>query len=140
MKPLTCTGIYKNLIAISIILEYNIMEVIVPFRQRHCDEVIRMRKTERKEKKHRKSMRIIALVLVIACLGLGFKTWQVHQEIEEYAVVQEEVSKQISEAEKLQEDIREKLEYQKSDAFIEDIARDKLGLIFENEIIFKKGH
>ena len=78
------------------------MEVIVPFRQRHCDEVIRMRKTERKEKKHRKSMRIIALVLVIACLGLGFKTWQVRQEIEEYAVVQEEVSKQISEAEKLQ--------------------------------------
>lgn len=116
------------------------MEVIVPFRQRHCDEVKQMRKIEKKEKKHRKSMRIIALVLVIACLGLGFKTWQVRQEIEEYAVVQEEVSKQISEAEKMQEDIREKLEYQKSDAFIEDIARDKLGLIFENEIIFKKGH
>ena len=45
----------------------------------------------------------------------------------------------ISEAEKLQEDIREKLDYQKSPAFIEDIAREKLGLIFENEIIFKRG-
>lgn len=98
-----------------------------------------MQKTRKKEKKHGKSMRIIALVLVIACLGLGYKTFQVHQEIEEYAVVQEEVDKQISEAQKLQEDIRERLEYQKSDAFIEDIARDKLGLIFENEIIFKKG-
>ena len=103
------------------------------------DGVNGMRKTEKKERKHRKSMRIIALVLVIACLGLGVKTWQVHQEIGEYAVVQEEVSKQISEAEKLQEDIREKLDYQKSAAFIEDIAREKLGLIFENEIIFKRG-
>ena len=111
----------------------------MPFRQRHFDEVNWMRKTEKKERKHKKSMRIIALVLVTACLGLGFKTWQVHQQIEEYAVVQEEVSKQISEAEKLQDDIREKLEYQKSPAFIEDIAREKLGLIFENEIIFKRG-
>ena len=125
--------------AFFIVLEYNSMEEIVPFRQRHCDEVNWMRKTEKKERKHRKSMRIIALVLVTACLGLGFKTWQVHQQIEEYAVVQEEVSKQISEAEKLQEDIREKLDYQKSAAFIEDIAREKLGLIFENEIIFKTG-
>ena len=115
------------------------MEEIVPFRHRHCDEVNWMRKTEKKERKHKKSMRIIALVLVTACLGLGFKTWQVHQQIEEYAVVQEEVSKQISEAEKLQDDIREKLDYQKSPAFIEDIAREKLGLIFENEIIFKRG-
>lgn len=111
----------------------------MPFRQRHFDEVDCMRKTEKKEKKHRKSMRIIALVLVTACLGLGVKTWQVHQQIDEYAVVQEEVNEQISEAQKLQEDIRERLEYQKSAAFIEDIAREKLGLIFENEIIFKKG-
>ena len=58
------------------------MEEIVPFRHRHCDEVNWMRKTEKKERKHKKSMRIIALVLVTACLGLGFKTWQVHQQIE----------------------------------------------------------
>ena len=37
-----------------------------------------------------------------------------------------------------QKAIEEKAAYQKTDAYIEDLARDKLGLVHENEIIFKK--
>ena len=51
---------------------------------------------------------------------------------------QQEVTAQIEEEKKNQEAILEKVEYLRSDAYIEDLAREKLGLIYDNEIIFKK--
>ena len=38
----------------------------------------------------------------------------------------------------IQKAIEEQAEYQKTDAYIEDLAREKLGLVHEDEIIFKK--
>ena len=48
------------------------------------------------------------------------------------------IQKQIEDEEENQKAIEEKAAYQKTDAYIEDLARDKLGLVHENEIIFKK--
>ena len=62
-------------------------------------------------------------------------------EAKSYQQMKEEIVEQIADEEKNQEVILEKIEYLKSDAFIEDLAREKLGLIYEDEIIFKKqGH
>lgn len=36
-----------------------------------------------------------------------------------------------------QEDIKEQAEYRKTDQYIEDVAREKFGLVYDNEIIFK---
>lgn len=39
--------------------------------------------------------------------------------------------------EKEQEKIKEKKQYMETDKYIEDIAREKFGLVYEDEIIFK---
>ena len=38
---------------------------------------------------------------------------------------------------KEQEQIKEQKEYRKTDQYVEDVAREKFGLVYDNEIVFK---
>ena len=51
---------------------------------------------------------------------------------------QEAIASLNTEIASIQKAIEEQAEYQKTDAYIEDLAREKLGLVHEDEIIFKK--
>ena len=82
----------------------------------------------RRRSKHRGSMKVITVIVVMMCCMFGFFTWQNTQKSKQYALIEQNLQKQIE----------EKAAYQKTDAYIEDLARDKLGLVHENEIIFKK--
>ena len=74
----------------------------------------------------------------VLCGVFGVFTWQNTQKSEQYALVQENLQQQIDDEEENQKAIEEQAEYQKTDAYIEDLAREKLGLVHEDEIIFKK--
>ena len=54
-----------------------------------------------------------------------------------YQVQKAELEQQIKDEEIRAEDIEKMREYVDSDEFIEKMARDKLGLVYEDEIIFK---
>ena len=97
------------------------------------------RQAGRKHKsKHRGSMRVITVIVVIMCCVFGFFTWQNSQKSRQYALIQENLQKQIADEEENQKAIEEKAAYMKTNAYIEDLAREKLGLVHEDEIIFKK--
>ena len=72
------------------------------------------RPVRKRRSKHKGSMKIITLIVLMLCGVFGVFTWQNTQKSEQYALVQ------------------------KTDAYIEDLAREKLGLVHEDEIIFKK--
>ncbi len=91
-----------------------------------------------KASKHKGSMKVISVILLLVCGSFWYQTWQTRQETKEYALVQEDLQGQIAEAQENQKVIEEMADYLKSDAYIEDLAREKLGLIYKNEIIFKK--
>ena len=88
--------------------------------------------------KHLGSVRLILVLLLVISSALWLRTWSVHRETLEVVQAQEKVTAQIEEEKRNQEAIQEKVDYLRSDAYIEDLAREKLGLIYENEIIFKK--
>ena len=48
-----------------------------------------------------------------------------------------ELQEQIKEEEKRAEDIAEYEKYTQTKKYIEDVAKDKLGLVYEGEIVFK---
>jgi cell division protein DivIC len=83
-------------------------------------------------------MRIISVILLFICGSLLFQTWQTHQQTEAYALVEEDLNKQIEEEQERKQSLEDMSEYLNSDAYIEDMAREKLGLVYDNEIIFKK--
>ncbi len=87
---------------------------------------------------HNGSVRIIAVLLIIVCALIGFRTVQISRETETYNVMAGEYEEEIREAYEEQDAIRSSLEYINSKEYIEDMAREKLGLVYDNEIIFKK--
>ena len=92
------------------------------------------RSVRKRRSKHKGSMKIITLIVLVLCGVFGVFTWQNTQKSEQYALVQENLQQQIDDEEENQKAIEE----QKTDAYIEDLAREKLGLVHEDEIIFKK--
>ena len=92
------------------------------------------RSVKKRRSKHKGSMKIITLIVLVLCGVFGVFTWQNTQKSEQYALVQENLQQQIDDEEENQKAIEEQAEYQK----IEDLAREKLGLVHEDEIIFKK--
>lgn len=96
------------------------------------------RPVRKRRSKHKGSMKIITLIVLVLCGVFGVFTWQNTQKSEQYALVQENLQQQIDDEEENQKAIEEQAEYQKTDAYIEDLAREKLGLVHEDEIIFKK--
>ncbi len=96
------------------------------------------RKRKKKSSAQSTSMKVITVLLIFACACVGFRTWQVKQQTASYAVMAEELETEIEAANEEQVSIREKLEYITTDEYIVDLAREKLGLIYDNELIFKK--
>ena len=73
---------------------------------------------------------LLAIVLLVACIPLAKK---LHQRREQEAILREQL-----EAEKQREEELDELEeYVGTDEYVEDVARDKMGMIKENEIIFE---
>ena len=86
----------------------------------------------RRRLKHRGSMKVITVIVaddVLQCSA--FFTWQNTQKSKQYALIEQNLQKQIEDEEENQKAIEEKAAYQKTDAYIEDLAREKLGLVHE---------
>ena len=92
------------------------------------------RSVRKRRSKHKGSMKVITLIVLVLCGVFGVFTWQNTQKSEQYALVQENLQQQIDDEEENQKAIEEQAEYQKTDAYIEDLAREKLGLV-HNDIL-----
>ena len=77
---------------------------------------------------------IIFMVFFVSAVGLNL-TFQ----LEKYLQIKSDVAavqKQIDEEHSKNESLKDKKEYYKSDEYIEEVARDQLGLIMPDEKVF----
>ena len=100
--------------------------------------------TKRKGKKKRKKrilapyMKLVIALVMICCAGILANTFRISRQIAQYEAVRQEVNTRISEEKAEQEELKAKVSEMGSDSYIEQQAREKLGLVYDNEIIFKK--
>lgn len=93
-------------------------------------------------KKRPRKKRRTGLYLVIVVVGMFMTTlfvqgYGLKNNCEKLATEQTQLIEKKKSLEKEQEQIKEKSEYMKTDKYIEDVAREKFGLVYDNEIIFK---
>lgn len=79
---------------------------------------------------------IIILTLII-CTTLTYKRSELKTEEKEYSKQIAELEKEKKEATKRAEELKDYKEYVKTDEYIEEVAREKLGLVYKDEIIFE---
>lgn len=92
---------------------------------------------KRIRKKKNKSFKIVLLFTCCICLAVVYKRVSLNAKNVQYQKQIEELEGKIEEENKRAEQLESYEEYVKSDKYIEEIARQKLGLVYEDEIIFE---
>ena len=75
---------------------------------------------------------ILIVVILVACAGLLSR---LHSNKERITELNSEIVKEEQRA----QDIEAYKEYTQTREYIEEVAREKLGLVYEGEVIFKEG-
>lgn len=96
-----------------------------------------MSKTKKDIQSIRKSVTGICIVLVLLISVAAVGSMNLYSKNKEYLAQEQELISQIEEEKARAEEIEELEEYVGTSEYVEQVAKDKLGLVYENEIIFK---
>ena len=95
-----------------------------------------------KSKKNNKITTKLGMVLVVSCLILLavvvlYKAQSLNAQKESLQVQAAELQEQLDSAKEDYKKLEEREKYMQTDEYAEQVAKDKLGLVYEDEIIFK---
>ncbi len=96
-----------------------------------------MRKRTKSKRAGTGKICITCMVVILAAI-LSFQIVRLHNRDEEYQDQQELLAEQLADEEQRAEDLQRQQEYVGSDAYVEDVARAKLGMVYPDEILFKE--
>lgn len=97
-----------------------------------------MREKKRKLLRNKRNNMALVLVFTIAILGaVCFARVGLEQELQNKKEILATYKKEKKSLKEEQKDIEDLKEYVNSKEYIEDMAREKLGLVYENEVIFE---
>ncbi|MEI3215377.1 MAG: septum formation initiator family protein [Lachnospiraceae bacterium] len=82
------------------------------------------------------SMAFLAIIMIIAVVGIN--SISLRQKQAKYIAREQELQQQIDTENARTEELKELETYTKTKKYAEEVAKDKLGLVYDNEIIFKE--
>lgn len=92
----------------------------------------------RKRHQNRFSMVLVTLVVVMITVVVAVKSVELREKIDVVAAKEEEYKEKIAAEEKRAEEIEEYRKEVQTKGYMEEVAKDKLGLVYEGEIIFQE--
>ena len=95
------------------------------------------RKTRSKKQISRFTVAGVIIFCSITCGILVYNGSVLMDQEKEYEKQITQLKKEKKEADKRAEELKEYEEYVKTDEYIEEVAREKLGLVYKDEIIFE---
>ncbi len=96
-----------------------------------------VRKRRRKDN-NRTGKQCISVIVFAFVAAMSVQMIHTYQKNKEYIARQAELEAQLLEQQERQQELSEMENYTKTQEYIEDVARAKLGLAYDNEIIFKE--
>ena len=93
----------------------------------------------RASKSNRRGMVAIAGIVAVLLVGLLMQSQTLSRQNAAYEARKEELEQQIQDEKVRAGEIEEMEDYVDSDEYIEKIAREKLGLVYSDDIIFQPG-
>lgn len=94
-------------------------------------------KNQKRIKRRRKNLSLVAVVVMLLCGVIAYKKVDLNAKSLEYKERIEKLEEQKEKEEARKEDIAEYKKYVQSKEYIEEQAREKLGLVYPGEIIFE---
>lgn len=87
--------------------------------------------------RHRRSVLGISAVILLLMAVVSVNSVSLKAKDRDYQAQEEELKEKIEDEKARAKEIEELEEYVGTDEYVEDVAKEKLGLVHENEIIFK---
>ena len=90
----------------------------------------------RDQRKHLRAMGILLIVMAVFCVT-AIGSLQLKQKNQTYQERENNIQAQIDKEEERSKEIEDLETYTKTKKYVEDVAKEKLGLVYEDEILFK---
>ncbi len=94
-------------------------------------------RSRRKKKRQKKGLPIIIFVVIVVCLCVGVKVHSLKKQSTELAERQEALTRQIESEEERTKELEETDKYMQTKKFAEEVAKEKLGLVYPDEILIE---
>ncbi len=91
----------------------------------------------RKRRQNRLGMMLVSFVVLMLMGVILFKGRELKAKQAEYQQKEETLQAQIEDEHERTRKLTDYEKYTKTDKFVEEIAKEKLGLLYENEILFR---
>lgn len=98
----------------------------------------RKRAAYRKRNQNRFSMILVVMAVALITAAVAIRSVELTGRLERYAQREAELEKQIEEADRQAEEIENFRKYTQTKRYVEEVANEKLGLVYEGEILFKE--
>ena len=92
----------------------------------------------RKRNQNRFSMVLVIIVISLITIVVAIRSAELHQRLDEYKTKEADLRDQIAQEELRAEEIELFRKYTQTAGYIEEIAMEKLGLVYECEIVFQE--
>lgn len=96
-----------------------------------------MKRRRRRRGSNRRAMLVISAVVAVLLISLTIQSQTLVAKNAAYAEKESGLKKKIEGENKRTEEIEDLEDYMQTNEYVEKMAKDKLGLIYEDEIIFK---
>ncbi|MCI8598864.1 MAG: septum formation initiator family protein [Lachnospiraceae bacterium] len=99
---------------------------------------MRVNKTRRAWKRRKRlELRIVILTVLCLLLVASFGKLKLQKKYEAYQQKEEQLLAEIEKEQKRTEEIEELKKYVQTKKYVEEVAKERLGLVYEDEILFK---
>ncbi len=94
--------------------------------------------TYRKRSQNRLSMFLVSLVVILITIVVAVKSVDLKQKLSTYEAKEQQLNAQLDAENERAEEIEEFSTYTQTKRYAEEVAKDKLGLVYEGEILFQE--
>ncbi|MCU6762919.1 Protein required for the initiation of cell division [uncultured Roseburia sp.] len=96
------------------------------------------KRRKRKNQKNRVGKVCVSFTVLFLVMILSVQILHLYHKNQTYKAQQEQLQAQLEEQQERAKQLKEKEDYVGSQEYIEDIAKSKLGMTYDNEIVFKE--
>ena len=91
-----------------------------------------------KQRQNRFSMFLVSIVVLLVLVAVSVRSMELLEKRDTYTAKEIQLSEQIATEEERSSEIEEYRKYTQTKKFAEEYAKEKLGLVYKDEILFKQ--
>ena len=92
----------------------------------------------RKKQQIKMAMMLITVVIMILLAVVGIKSIEMNSRVQELSETEAELNDEIKQEQARSDELDQYEKYTQTKKYVEDVAKDKLGLVHDGEILFKE--